>query len=83
MNGGIEHALESLSREEITAAIAGFRFFAMPEAGRLFESGLNRGLEGGSEDADRRYAALIPDDGTIEAQFSAVLASSPSAFSPL
>ena len=78
MNGGVHHALEVLSQEEIRTAIAGFEFFSLSPVGQLLE--VAQTLE--EEAANRQYWALIPDDARIQARFRILFQSSPYAFAP-
>ena len=79
MNGGVEHALEVLSPQEVEAAVAGFRYFSLNAVGDL----LKMSLEGCPEDVDLRYGKLIPEDGIIIGRFEAIFLQSPEAFTPL
>jgi hypothetical protein len=79
MNGGVHHALEVLSRDEIRAAISGFEFFSLTPVGRLLE--VARTLD--EEAANRQYWAFIPDDDAINGRFRVTFRSSPHAFAPL
>ena len=88
MNGGVHHALEVLTRDELNAAIAGFRYFALSAVAELLEEGLkDEGFGGDRDDAEdtanRRYWAVIPDDETIVVRFETLYASSPAEFAPL
>jgi len=85
MNGGVEHAIVTLSPAEMAAAIAGFRFFGLTEIARLLEDVVQRGIEDEdqSEAADRRYGEILPDEDTIQDRFHARFASSPEKFAPL
>lgn len=80
MNGGVEHALESLSPDEMEAAIAGYRYFALAEVAQLLEDASLQKLD--LEDADRRYSQLVPDDAVLAEQFEVIYARSGNAFSP-
>src|SRR5262245_55166607 len=82
MNGGVEHAIEVLTAEQLRAAAAAYRYLAFePIALLLEQTSKNRSFD--ADGADRRYWAVIPDDNTIEEHFRSVLSSSPAAFSPL
>jgi hypothetical protein len=79
MNGGVHHAVEVLSRTELTAALKGFRFLSLSGAADLLEIATTL-----DEDvANRRYWDAIPDDGALQARYRAVYRSSPAAFSPI
>jgi hypothetical protein len=79
MNGGVHHALEVSSRDEIRAAIAGFAFFSLAPASRLLETAQT--LD--EDEANRQYWDLIPDDDAIVRRFRAIFKSSPDVFAPL
>lgn len=79
MNGGVHHALELLSPDEIRAAISGFEFFFLAPVGRLLE--VAQSLE--EEAANRQYRAIIPNDDAIDRRLRVVFGSSPHAFAPL
>lgn len=81
MNGGVVHALQCLSQAEIVAAIAGFNYFGLTEASRVFEQ-----LPDDSEETEERlnqmYWAAVPSDETLAHAFRVKLLSSPEAFAP-
>jgi hypothetical protein len=79
MNGGVHHAIEMLSDDEIRAAISGFGFYSLAPVGRLLEKAQT--LD--EETANRQYWALIPDDEAIDRRFRVTFRSSPDAFAPL
>jgi hypothetical protein len=83
VNGGVEHALEVLSVEEVRAAIAGFDFFGLAEVSRLLAAALDQGLGDAPEEADSRYGHLVQNDDVIVERFQTVFRSSPEKFSPL
>jgi hypothetical protein len=37
MNGGVEHAIETMFSHEFAAAISGYEFFSMPQVARLLQ----------------------------------------------
>ena len=82
MNGGVTHALESLSRADILAAVAGFEFFGLTDAARVFQQ-----VPGDSGEAENRlnqlYFAAVPTDEALAHAFGLKLASTPEAFAPL
>jgi hypothetical protein len=88
MNGGIHHALEILSLEQVEAAASGFTYFEMAEVARLLwrlrsDPGLKSWTDSGEAEADRLYAALIPDDQHIVEHFELKFRQSPEKFAPL
>jgi hypothetical protein len=87
MNGGVLHAVECLTAEELTDAEAGYRFYGFAEvaslltcARKLFETCDD--FERHEQQLSRRYAALIPSDSSILGRFEQRLKSSPSDFMP-
>jgi hypothetical protein len=73
MNGGVLHALESLSRMELTAALDGYRYFGLDSAARALEYVSERrgddldddALDRLEVEADERYASVVPDDESL------------------
>ena len=85
MNGGVEHAIETLSSAEMSVGIAGYRYFSFHDVARMLEDAAGEGLddEDDAEAADHRYAEIIPEDRVVLERFRAVFAVSPSAFGPV
>jgi hypothetical protein len=88
MNGGVLHAVECMTPEELADAQAGYRFFGFDDidsllsrARRIFEAGNDLGRHEGQ--LDREYADVIPSDDSIAERFEKRLKSSPSDFAPL
>ena len=88
MNGGVLHAVECLTAEELTNAEAGYRFYGFAEvaslltrARKLFETGDD--LERHEQQLDQQYAALIPSDSSLVECFEKRLQARPSDFAPL
>ena len=79
MNGGVHHALEVLSEEEIREAISGFGFFSLAPIGQLLKEAPT--LD--EEVANQRYWSFIPGDEAINRRFRVIFQSSPDAFAPL
>ena len=82
MNGGVEHATESLSPDEFTAGIEGFRYFGFTEVSKLLGSAVTAD-ETEFDQLDQQYWNHIPSDSTIVHAFESQLHSSPQSFSPL
>jgi hypothetical protein len=87
MNGGVEHAIESLTSEQLAAAKEAYRYFGLADVDAFFDvasSGLPDGEEPDAWDGalNARYNALIPDDSLLVERFEAVLCRNPSAFAP-
>ena len=90
MNGGVLHAVECLTAEELTDAEAGYRFFGLAEvasllsrARKLFEAADDADLENHEQQLDGQYAVLIPSDTSLVECFERRLKSNPSDFEPL
>src|SRR5438105_14508203 len=66
MNGGLEHVVESLTREQYLAGTAGFRFLGMDRAADVLESALN---DANVEACEGEYTRLVPDDACIAGFF--------------
>jgi len=82
MNGGIEHATESLTPTEFTAGIEGFQYFGFTEVSKLLKSAVTAD-ESEFDQFDHQYWNYIPSDSTIVHAFQSHLHSSPQSFSPL
>jgi hypothetical protein len=88
MNGGVLHAVECLTAEELTDAEAGYRYFGLGEvafllsrARKLFETGDD--LDRHERQLDGHYADLIPSDSSLVELFEKQLKVKPSDFAPL
>ena len=81
MNGGVVHAMECLSQSEIAAAVAGFNFFGLTEASRVFEQ-ITDDSEATEERLNQMYWAAVPSDETLAHAFRVKLISTPEAFCP-
>ena len=81
MNGGVDHALEALSKEQYAAAVRGFRYFGLSEAAAVLEK-----AAAGVPDAaalDVEYGRVVSDDGRLVHAFRLKLVASPEAFAPI
>ena len=81
MNGGVAHAIELLSKEELAAAISGFNYFALPAAAQALS------VPFPSQDetlnaADQDYWRAVPNDDTLLHAFRLNLLSTPEAYAP-
>jgi len=88
MNGGVLHAVECVSLQELADAKSGYRFFGFDDVAAMFEdAGLLAAADGDrasiEADLDKRYFALVPDDSALFERFAAHLRHSPSEFAPL
>ena len=97
MNGGVLHALQSMSPSERREAAAGFRFFALPTLAELFEMQVpDDGLDDDDGDDDgaepeldpletelnQKYWATAADDQALWTAFEKKLAREPALFAP-
>lgn len=82
MNGGIDHALETLSKEEYAAGIDGFRYFGLPKVASILQRARGA-METDFERLNAEYGSLVPSDSTLVHAFQAKLIVSPGVFSPL
>jgi hypothetical protein len=82
MNGGVDHAVDALSADELSAAVRGYKFFGLDDAAGLL-SDATAADELQLEEATRLYSLLIPNDGTLAGLFKRVYVSLPNAFAPL
>ena len=87
MNGGIHHAIECLTPEELSSATDGFSYFGLDEMAEWLGNVPNDPLlKEWTEDTETpaifRYAEYIPDDAYLAARFEAVYRERPSEFSP-
>ncbi len=82
MNGGVHHAIEGLSTDELAAAARGFAYFGVDGVGSLLTATAD--ADGSSEDeVDRRYSQLIPGDAFLAARFEEAFKRNPDNFAPL
>ena len=88
MNGGVLHAVECMTAEELSDAEAGYRFFGFDGVASLL-SGARQVFEVGDvlgsheQQWDGEYARLIPSDSSLVDRFEERFKSSPSDFAPL
>lgn len=90
MSGGVLDAVERLADLELDAAEHGYAWLGQPDAARLvayvrdqIRAGAIDDADRGDhleEQADRRYADIIPDDEILNLAFRRRLAAEPSAF---
>ena len=88
MNGGVLHAAECLTNEDLEAAIAGYEFFGLAQVGsllrrakQLLKAGMD--LESFERSLDAEYAVLIPSDLSLAEAFERHLRANPSDFAPV
>ncbi len=88
MNGGVLHAVELLTPEELSAAQDGYRFYGFGEVANLLASAkilfdADDNLERHESRLDSEYQAYVPDDSSLGQRFEERFAANPSDFSPL
>ena len=89
LNGGIHHALESLSHVEVEKASSGFRFFGLSEVSEFLESRgdatslLGKWTEETESLANEQYNLLVRGDGHLVECFERLLSERPECFAPL
>ncbi len=88
MNGGVSHALELLSEDELNSAVAGYRFYGFPEvsdllirASKLLASGT--ATDSGEDALNSEYSRFIPADSTLVERFESHFEASPHAYAPV
>jgi protein-tyrosine phosphatase len=84
MNGGVHHAVQGLSPEELAAAVAGYSYFGLAAAGEVLTSAAHGSLspwtDESEEAADHAYWQQVPDDGVVARAFEAVHRERPEEF---
>lgn len=88
MNGGVLHAVEHLTPEELSDAMDGYRYFDFDEVAKLLARAKALFDAGDSLDVhetllDNEYSQYIPDDSSLGKRFETRFASNPADFSPL
>lgn len=92
MGGGVLHAYETLTADELQRARDGFVWLALSDVARFVEETAQSiaGTDWDDHEAagaleastDEAYDALVPDDEILDAAFRARLAEKPKAFAP-
>jgi hypothetical protein len=88
MNGGVHHAIECVEPAELAAAAGGYAFFGFEDVAEFFRgASADPVLSTWGDDtevvANRRYAAMVPDDSHLFARFEEVFREQPDYFAPL
>jgi hypothetical protein len=87
MNGGVLHAIEGLSREELAAAVEGYSYFGLSAVADVLTSAAqsppSQWTDDSAEAADHAYWEQVPDDGSLIRAFVAVLRERPSEFAEI
>jgi hypothetical protein len=88
MNGGVLHAVECMTAEELSDAEAGYRYYGLNDvatllshAREIFEAADNLGSH--EQELNSLYARMIPSDSSLVERFEKRLKSSRSEFAPL
>jgi hypothetical protein len=88
MNGGVLHAIECMTPEELSDAGAGYQYYGLANVASLlsraqaiFEAGDDLGSH--DQELDSEYAHMIPSDSSLVERFESRLKTSPSDFAPL
>jgi hypothetical protein len=88
MNGGVLHAVELLSNNELADAIAGYKFFFIDaiedlfmRAKSLFDTEVDIGEYEG--ELDLEYVSIIPNDSWLVARFENYYNTKPQDFEPI
>jgi hypothetical protein len=88
MNGGVLHAIECLTADQLNDAEAGYRFYGfdavaslLSRARSLNEAGIGQGTHEGQ--LDKEYDALSSSDESLVVRFERRLKSNPSDFESL
>jgi hypothetical protein len=77
MNGGVHHAVNCLSLEELAAAVAGYEYFRLPEVASFLaalptDPDLGEWTEQSEFKANERYDKLVPSDEYLSTKFERV-----------
>ena len=88
MNGGVLHAVECLSPDQLVAALDGYRHFGFESVAVLIGEAekaiqLEQDLDTLEAVFDKQYWAQIPDDGVLVKGFERHLRENPQEYSPL
>jgi hypothetical protein len=88
MNGGVHHAIDVLSPAELEAAVQGFAYFDLGDAGRLLsgiptDPRLSEWTDETEPIANDTYNYLVPDDECLERHFRAMIQTKPNDFAPI
>jgi hypothetical protein len=88
MNGGVLHAVELLTAEDLIDAESGYRYYGLGAAASLLsrartilETGID--LEFHERQLDRQYANIIPDDSALLERFERHLEANGAEYAPL
>jgi hypothetical protein len=82
MSGGLDHALDVLTAEDLASAAAGFRYLQLSDVADLVEQAQGAPGDDLLQHLNARYSALIPQDQVIGDQLEALLQQHPDDFAP-
>lgn len=84
MNGGVHHAIECLSAEELAAAVAGYSYFGLSSVGEVLTSAAHGSLspwtDASEHTANEAYWRLVPNDESLARAVETVLSERPHDF---
>jgi hypothetical protein len=93
MNGGVVHAVEGLTADELARAIEGYRFFGLDEVADLVAHVARQASDVDPDDVDaaerlelesnERFYALVRDDEAVAEAFRAHFHEHPEAYAPV
>lgn len=88
MNGGVHHAIECLEPGDLVAAADGYEYFGLADVAEFLRGAaddpvLSTWTDDTEDLADRRYAAMVPDDQHLVAQFQKVYRKRLDQFAPV
>lgn len=88
MNGGVLHAIECLSAQQLSAACAGYRYFGFESIADLLGSAQTavshcKDFEALEERLNQQYWALVPDDAVLVKRFECHYQENPLEYSPV
>jgi len=88
MNGGVFHAVECLTADELSDAESGYRFYGLDGVASLLARArtlldADEDLEFYESQLDNEYADSIPDDASLGMRFKQHLKGNPSEYAPL
>ncbi|MBN2384609.1 hypothetical protein JXQ70_17180 [bacterium] len=88
MNGGVLHAVECLTEDEMLDVEAGYRFYGLDQVAAIFTHArrlvdTDEDLDDYEATLDQEYADIIPDDTSLIKRFEKHLKENPSEYAPL
>lgn len=86
MSGGLDHALDVLTTDEIAAAADSYRYLQLGPVADLIaraQAAFGRADDDALEQLDDEYDDLVPEEQTLGDHFEAALATHPEDFAPV